>query len=81
MKKLAEDSDILLSVVPGSEETKHLVNAEIFKALGSTGVFINVGRGTTVDEKAMVEAIQKGTIYSVGLDVFEAEPKVPPSSY
>ena len=77
LKKLAEDSDILLSVVPGSEETKQLVNAEIFKALGATGVFINVGRGTTVDEDAMVEAIQNGTIYSVGLDVFEAEPKVP----
>ena len=77
LQKLAEDSDILLSVVPGSPETKHLINAEIFKALGSSGVFINVGRGTTVDEVAMVEAIQNGTIYSVGLDVFEAEPKVP----
>ena len=77
LNEMAVDSDVLLSVIPGSAETTHLVTAETFKALGPTGIFINIGRGSTVDENAMVEAIQNGTIYSVGLDVFEFEPKVP----
>jgi len=47
------------------------------KALGPEGIFVNIGRGNVVDEKALVTALQDGTILSAGLDVFEHEPHVP----
>lgn len=74
---LAAASDILISVAPGGPETHHIINADVFKALGPKGMFINIGRGSAVDEKAMIAALQNKTIWSVGLDVFEFEPNVP----
>lgn len=74
---MARDVDILLSVAPGGTATNHMINAEVFDALGPDGILINVGRGSVVDEKALVEALKSGTILSAGLDVFENEPHVP----
>ena len=74
---LAAHSDILLSMLPGGTETHHLINADIFDNLGSEGTFINVGRGSTVDELALIAALQQGKIASAGLDVYECEPDVP----
>jgi lactate dehydrogenase-like 2-hydroxyacid dehydrogenase len=53
------------------------VNAEVLKALGPDGVFVNIGRGTTVDEPALIRALADGTIRAAGLDVFTDEPRVP----
>lgn len=77
LASLAEAVDTLVVIVPGSDSTRHTVNAEIFKALGKNGVVISIGRGITVDEAALVEALQSGTIAAAGLDVFENEPHVP----
>ncbi len=77
LKELAKSVDILVSVAPGGPETHHMIDAGVFEALGPKGIFINIGRGSAVDEPAMVEALKKGTIRSAGLDVFEFEPKVP----
>lgn len=74
---LAEAVDTLISVAPGGASTDRIVNAEIFEALGSDGVFINIGRGSTVDEPALAEALRSGTIRAAGLDVFADEPRVP----
>ncbi len=74
---LAESVDTLISVAPGGASTDRIVNAEIFKALGPDGVFINIGRGSTVDEPALAEALRNGTIRAAGLDVFADEPRVP----
>ncbi|MCT8970979.1 2-hydroxyacid dehydrogenase [Microbaculum marinisediminis] len=74
---MARDVDILLSVAPGGTATNHMINAEVLDALGPDGILINVGRGSVVDEKALVEALKSGTILSAGLDVFEDEPHVP----
>lgn len=74
---MARDVDILLSVAPGGTATNHMINAEVLDALGPDGILINVGRGSVVDEKALVEALKSGTILSAGLDVFENEPHVP----
>jgi lactate dehydrogenase-like 2-hydroxyacid dehydrogenase len=74
---LAKAVDILISVAPGGPDTFHLINADVFKALGPQGTFINIGRGSAVDEPALIKALQDGTIYAAGLDVFEHEPKVP----
>ncbi|OCO98102.1 MULTISPECIES: 2-hydroxyacid dehydrogenase [unclassified Ensifer] len=74
---LAAAVDTLVVIVPGTEATKHTVNAEVLAALGGNGVLINVGRGSTVDEAALIEALQSGVIAGAGLDVFENEPQVP----
>ena len=74
---LAQAVDTLIVIVPGSAETRHTVNAEILQALGTQGVVINVGRGITVDEIALIAALEQGVIAGAGLDVFEREPHVP----
>jgi lactate dehydrogenase-like 2-hydroxyacid dehydrogenase len=74
---LARNVDTLISVAPGTPETEKAVNMEVLQALGSNGVFVNIGRGTTVDEEALAKALADGTIMAAGLDVFEKEPQIP----
>jgi lactate dehydrogenase-like 2-hydroxyacid dehydrogenase len=74
---LARAVDTLVSVAPGGAATEKAVNAEVLSALGSNGVFVNIGRGSTVDEAALAIALKDGTILAAGLDVFENEPRVP----
>lgn len=74
---LAEAVDTLISIVPNTPQTLRAINADVLKALGPNGVLINVGRGTTVDETALIAALTDGTIAAAGLDVFEKEPHVP----
>jgi lactate dehydrogenase-like 2-hydroxyacid dehydrogenase len=74
---LAAQCDILLCAAPGGASTRHIVDAAIFRALGPDGIFVNIGRGSTVDEAALIRALDKGEILSAGLDVFESEPNVP----
>ncbi|MGF6258223.1 2-hydroxyacid dehydrogenase [Ensifer sp. LBL] len=69
--------DTLVVIVPGTEATRRTIDAEVLAALGSNGVLINVGRGSTVDEQALIAALQAGVIAGAGLDVFENEPQVP----
>jgi hydroxypyruvate reductase len=76
-KSLAAAVDFLVVITPGGEGTRRMINAEVLQALGPKGYLINVARGTVVDEAALVEALQKGTIAGAGLDVFENEPHVP----
>jgi lactate dehydrogenase-like 2-hydroxyacid dehydrogenase len=75
--EMARDVDTLMVVLPGNAATRHLVDAEVLTALGPDGVLINVGRGTVVDEAALVEALKTRTIHGAGLDVYEDEPNVP----
>jgi lactate dehydrogenase-like 2-hydroxyacid dehydrogenase len=77
LKGLAEAVDTLISVAPGTPSTAKAVNAEILQALGPNGVFINIGRGMTVDEDALAKALTEDTIAAAGLDVFANEPHVP----
>ncbi|MCY1246444.1 2-ketogluconate reductase [compost metagenome] len=74
---LAAAVDTLIVIVPGTEATRRTVDAQVLAALGSNGVLINVGRGSTVDEPALIAALQSGVIAGAGLDVFENEPQVP----
>ncbi|WP_288425353.1 2-hydroxyacid dehydrogenase [uncultured Agrobacterium sp.] len=77
LTEMAKAVDILICIVPGTPETHKAINAEVLAALGSNGVFINVGRGSSVDEDALIKALQDGTLGAAGLDVFYAEPNVP----
>src|SRR5690606_34408619 len=71
---LAAWADVLVVSCPGGEATRHLVNREVLNALGPEGWLINIARGSIVDEKALVTALQEGAIAGAGLDVFENEP-------
>ena len=77
LKTLAENVDIIISVLPGGDATSKVYNKDVFEALGPEGTFINIGRGSTVDEDALIAALTDGTIRSAGLDVFDHEPHVP----
>lgn len=72
--EMAKDCDWLVVVAPGSSETHHLVDAAVLTALGSDGCLVNVGRGSTVDEAALVAALQNNQLRGAALDVFEDEP-------
>ena len=74
---LAEAVDTVISVAPGGAATAKMIDAAFLAALGPEGVFINIGRGSTVDEDALAKALANGTIMAAGLDVFSAEPQVP----
>lgn len=74
---LARNVDTLVSVAPGGAATEKAVNREVLEALGPDGVFVNIGRGSTVDEDALAAALADGTILAAGLDVFRDEPRVP----
>ena len=74
---LAAQVDFLVVITPGGAGTRHLINADVLKALGPKGYLINVARGSVVDEAALIDALQKGVIAGAGLDVFEKEPHVP----
>lgn len=77
LRELAAHVDTLVSVAPGGASTEKIVNREVLEALGHNGVFVNIGRGSTVDEEALAAALANGTIRGAGLDVFADEPRVP----
>jgi len=74
---LAEQSDFLVAITPGGPGTSKLVDAAVLAALGKDGIFVNVSRGSVVDEGALIDALERGVIAGAGLDVFETEPRVP----
>jgi lactate dehydrogenase-like 2-hydroxyacid dehydrogenase len=76
---LAEACDTLIAILPGGAATRHIVDATVLKALGADGVFVNVARGSVVDEQALISALEDGTILAAGLDVYADEPHVPPA--
>jgi lactate dehydrogenase-like 2-hydroxyacid dehydrogenase len=74
---MARDVDILLVIVPGGPSTQNMINAPVLDALGPDGIFINMARGSVVDEPALIKALQEKRILSAGLDVYANEPQVP----
>lgn len=74
---MARASDILIVITPGGAGTHHLINADVITALGPQGSLVNVSRGSVVDEIALIQALEDGTLGSAGLDVFENEPHIP----
>ncbi|MBE3575179.1 MAG: D-2-hydroxyacid dehydrogenase [Firmicutes bacterium] len=72
-RALAE-GDYVVSILPLTAETRHFLDERAFSAMKKGAVFVNVGRGPTVDEQALVRALQEGHLYGAALDVFEQEP-------
>ncbi len=75
---LAEWADVLMVAHRADETNRHIVNADVMKALGPTGHIVNISRGSAIDEDALIAALKDGTIVSAGLDVFEDEPQIRP---
>lgn len=73
---LASWADVLVVAARGSAETRHTVDRRVLQALGAGGYIVNIARGTTIDEDALIEALGNGTIAGAALDVFANEPDV-----
>jgi phosphoglycerate dehydrogenase-like enzyme len=72
--KFADRLDYLVSILPNTKDTRKIINADLLNALPSHALFINVGRGTAVDESALIDALNRNRIAGAVLDVFEKEP-------
>jgi phosphoglycerate dehydrogenase-like enzyme len=76
--ELAE-ADHVVNVLPRTPSTERMFDADAFAAMKPTASFVNIGRGATVEEPALIEALRSGAIGGAALDVFEVEP-LPPDS-
>ncbi|MBY4895506.1 2-hydroxyacid dehydrogenase [Cupriavidus sp. AU9028] len=76
---LAAWCDYLVVTCVGGPETEGLVSREVIEAIGPKGILVNVSRGSVIDEDAMVQALENGSLGGAGLDVFRDEPRVPPA--
>ena len=75
---LAADVDVLFVCISGGPATVDIVGADAIRALGPTGLLVNVSRGSVVDEKALLEALETKAIAGAALDVFVNEPNIDP---
>lgn len=72
--KIVKDMDIIVNILPLTNETYHLYDEEMFQAMKKGSIFVNVGRGPSVKTEALVEALQNNHISFAAVDVFEEEP-------
>jgi gluconate 2-dehydrogenase len=77
LDELLQQSDFVCLMVPLTNETENLMGSREFNLMKKDAIFINGSRGATVDERALVEALQTGQIRAAGLDVFRQEPVDP----
>lgn len=78
---LLKISDIISVHAPLTEKTKYLFNADAFKKMKKTAVFINVGRGPIVNDRDLTDALKSDEIAAAAIDVLEKEPMDPNSPY
>ena len=73
-ESLCERSDIITVHTPLTESTRHLIDASAFESMGSGVTVVNAARGGIIDQEALHEAVENGTVAYAGLDVLENEP-------
>ena len=74
LSRVLGEVDYFVNVAPFTAETKKMIGAEEFSAMKATAFYISVGRGDTVDEDALIEALKSEKIAGAAMDVFSAEP-------
>ena len=72
--ELIKNADFLSLHAPATDETYHIINADVFKQMKDTAFLINVARGSLVDSDALISALKNDEITGAALDVFENEP-------
>lgn len=72
--KFSTGLDYLVNILPNTNETRKIINADLLNSLPPHALLINVGRGSAVDESALTEALNHNRIAGAVLDVFEQEP-------
>ena len=77
LDELLAGADFVCVVLPLTAQTERMVGRREFALMRPGAIFINGSRGRIVDEAALIEALQQGTIHGAGLDVFEREPLAP----
>jgi lactate dehydrogenase-like 2-hydroxyacid dehydrogenase len=75
---LARNVEFLVVTLAGGEGTKNIINADVLNALGPEGILVNISRGSTVDEEALLSALETRAIKAAALDVFWNEPNINP---
>ncbi|SHI05738.1 2-hydroxyacid dehydrogenase [Marivita hallyeonensis] len=78
---LARAVDYLIVALVGGPDTEGFVSKEVIDALGPRGILVNISRGSTVEEGALLDALERGAISGAGLDVFQNEPNIDPRFY
>lgn len=74
LEEALASADIVSSHIPARAENFHLLGAEAFAKMKEGAIFLNTGRGSVVDETALIAALESGHLAGAGLDVFEQEP-------
>ncbi|ANC29737.1 NAD(P)-dependent oxidoreductase [Isoptericola dokdonensis] len=74
LSEVLPGADVLISLLPATPGTRHALDAQLLALLPPHARFVNVGRGATVDETALVEALRSGALAGAALDVTESEP-------
>lgn len=77
--KAVENADAIVLSLPSTPETKHLLSQEVIAAMNEKTIVVNCGRGATIDESALADALKDKKIAGAVLDVFENEPLNPDS--
>ena len=75
---LAKNVDFLFVALVGGVETQKFVSKDVIDGLSSDGILINISRGSTVDEEALITALQNKNLRGAALDVFSGEPNIDP---
>ena len=76
VNSMMPDCDFVSIHTPATSETKNILNSEAINLLPNHAIVINTSRGSTLDDEALIEALQNKKIYAAGLDVFIDEPNV-----
>jgi phosphoglycerate dehydrogenase-like enzyme len=74
LEEFLAEPDYLVAILPATERTKHFINADFLRMMKPSATLINVGRGSLINEKDLIVALQTGVIAAAVMDVFEIEP-------
>ena len=81
LAQAATEADYLINVLPASDDNREIFSRGVFAAMRPSAFFINVGRGETVDEAALIDSLRQKRIAGAGLDVFQNSPLAPDSPF
>ncbi|WP_294974366.1 phosphoglycerate dehydrogenase [uncultured Leuconostoc sp.] len=74
LEEIYTQSDFLVMALPATPETNNMIDQAVFKKMKSNAILVNIGRGTVIDEQALIHALKSGEIAGAGLDVVAVEP-------